>query len=87
MSENFQLNIEASKKFDQIRFNESWTNYRRTSGAIAVKCHGDRLYASGLKCLLRGADYVLITKEGMQDGKYDDEPLKFLLQLEPENFQ
>ena len=87
VSENFQLNIEASKKFDQIHFNESWINYRRTSGAIRVKCHGDRLYASGLKCLLWGTDFVLITKEGMHGGKYNDELLKFLIQMEPKNFQ
>ena len=49
---NFQLNIEASKKFGQICFNESWINYRRTSRAITIKCHGVPLYASELKCLL-----------------------------------
>jgi len=40
-----------------------------------------------LKYLLREKDYVLITKEGMQEDKYDDELLTFLLQLKPENFQ
>ena len=62
-------------------------NYKRASGAIALKCHGDQLYASGLECLLRGVDYIIITKEGMQKGNYDDELLTFLLQLEPKNFQ
>ena len=62
-------------------------NYTRSSGALAVKCHGDRLYASGLKCLLRRSDYIIVTKEGMQEGNYDDELLSYLLQLEHENFQ
>lgn len=78
ISGSFQLNIEITKKFDSIRFNESWINYRKTSGSIAVKCHGDRLYTSGLKCLLRTADYAIITKEEMQEDDYDDELLKFL---------
>ena len=48
-------------------------NYKRAIGAIVLKCHGDRLYASRLKCLLRVTDYIIITKEGMQDDNYDDE--------------
>ena len=36
--EQFQLNIEATSKFDLFQFNESWINYRRTSGVLAVKC-------------------------------------------------
>ena len=78
ISEHFQLNIDAFKKFDLIRFNEWSINYRRTIGALAVECQIDRLYASGLKSVLRGADYILITKEGMKEGTYDDELLKFL---------
>ncbi|KAJ8445576.1 hypothetical protein Cgig2_012464 [Carnegiea gigantea] len=78
---------QLQKRFDPIRYNESWINYRRISGAIVVKCYGDRLYTLGLKYLLRTADYAIVTKEGMQEGYYDDELLKFLLQLEPENFQ
>ena len=53
-------------------------NYRKTSGAFAVKCRGDQLYASGLQCLYRETNYVIITKEGMKEGSYDDELLKFL---------
>ena len=87
ISEHFQLNIDAPKKFDPFRFSGSWINYRRASGAVAVKCQGDRIYASGLKSILRGFDYIVITKEGMKEGIYDDELLKFLFQLEPENFQ
>ena len=87
ISGNHQLNIESTKKFDFICFNESWINYQRSSGAIVVKCHEDRLYTTGLKCLLRTNNYAIVTKEGMQEGHYDDELLKFLFQLEPENFQ
>ena len=65
ISENHQLNIEATKKFDFIRFNESWINYQRSSGAIVVKCHEDRLYTTGLKCLLRTNNYAIVTKEAM----------------------
>ena len=79
ISAHFQLNIEASKNFDRIRFDESWVNYRRTSGALAVKCHGDWLYTSRLKCLLREKDYFLIVEEGMHEGNHDDELLTFLL--------
>ena len=79
ISNNFQLNIKASKNFDTIRFDKSWVNYRRSSGALVIKCHGDHLYASRLKDLLREKDYVLITNEGMQEGNYDDELLKFIL--------
>ena len=87
MPEQFKLNIEATKKFDPFRFNESWINYRRTSGALTVKCQGDRLYASGLKCLLRRADYNVVTKEGMSEGNYNGEFLKFLYHLGPNKFQ
>ena len=37
--------------------------------------------------MLRVANYILITKVGMKKGTYDDELLKFLFSLEPENFQ
>ena len=75
------------KKFDFIQFNESWINYRRSSGTISVKYHGDRLYATGLKCLLRTNNYAIVTKERMQEDHYDGELLKFLFQFEPKNIQ
>lgn len=87
ITENFELNIEATRKFEPFRFNESWINYRRTSGAFAVKCQGDRLYASGLRSLYRGANFIILTKENIQEGVYDDDFLKFLFQLEPGNFK
>jgi len=43
-------------------------------------------YASRLSCLYRGTSYIIVTKKGMQEGNYDDKLLKFLFQLEPENF-
>ena len=52
-----------------------------------MKCQGDKTCASELKSVLRGVDYILIAKEGMKEGTYDDEILKFLFQLERENFQ
>jgi len=58
----FDQNIEATMKFEPFRFNESWINYRRTSGALEVKYQGDRLYAFGLKCLHRGTSWVIITR-------------------------
>jgi len=64
--ENFELNIEATRKFEPFRFNESWINYRRASGAFAVKCQSDRLYASGLQSLYSGSNFVIITKENIQ---------------------
>ena len=48
ITENLEPNIEATRKFEPFRFNESGINYRRTSGAFAVKCQGDGLFASGL---------------------------------------
>ena len=86
ISEHFQLNIEATKNFESFRFNELWISYRRTSRALAVKCQGNCLCGSRLKCLLRKANYILTTKEGMQEGNYDDELLEFLFRLELENF-
>lgn len=44
ISEHFQLNIKASKQFEPFKFNESWINYKRTSGALTVKCQSDKLY-------------------------------------------
>jgi len=84
ISGRFELNIEAIRKFELFRFNESWINYRRTSGAFAVKCQGDRLYSFRLRSLHRGANYIILTKEGMKEGIYDDDLLKFLLTLKPE---
>jgi len=63
ISENFKFNIEATRKFEPFRFNESWINYRRTSGAFAVKCQGDRLYTSGLLRLYRESNCIIITKK------------------------
>ena len=73
ISEHFELNIKATKKFKPFRFNESWINCRRTSTTFTVKCQGDRLYAFGLRCLYRGASDIIVIEEGMQEGKYDDE--------------
>ena len=40
-----------------------------------------------LKGLLRGADYIIVTKEGMTEGSNNDDLVKFLYQLEPDKFQ
>ena len=37
ITKNFKLNIEATRKFEPFRFNESWVNYRRTSGAFCSR--------------------------------------------------
>jgi len=87
VTENFELNIEVTRKFESFRFNESWINYRRTSGAFAVKCQGDRLYTSGLRSLYREDNFIVITKENIQAEVFDDDLLKFLFQLEPGNFK
>ena len=59
ISERFKLNIEAIRKFKSFRSNESWINYRRTSGAFTVKCQGDQLYSSGLRSLHKGVNYFI----------------------------
>jgi len=87
ITENFELNIEATRAFEPFRFNESWINYRRTNGTFAVKCQGDRLYASGLRSLYNGSNFIIITKEDIQVEIFDDDLLKFLFQLEPGNFK
>jgi len=87
IKENFKLNIKAARKFEPFRFNESWLNYRRTSGTFGVKCQGDRLYASGIRSLYSGSNFIIITKENIQAEVYDDDLLKFLFQLEPGNFK
>ena len=81
------LTIEATRKFEPFQFNESWINYRKTSGAFVVKCQGDRLYASGLRSLYNGSNFIIITKENIQAEVFDDDLLKFLFQLEPGNFR
>ena len=86
ISEHFELNIEATKKFELFKFNESWIN-RRTTRAFAVKCEGYQLHASRLRCLYWGTSYTILTKEEMLEGNYDDELLKFVFRIEPENFQ
>ena len=48
ISERFELNIEAIRKFEPFRFNESRINYIKTSGAFAINCQGDRLQSSEL---------------------------------------
>jgi len=85
--DNFELNIEATRKFEPFRFDKSWINYRRTSGAFAVKCQGDRLFASGLRSLYSESNFIVLTKENIQEGIYDDDFLKFLFQLKPVNFK
>jgi len=87
ISEQFELNIEAIKKFEPFRFNESWVNCRRASGIFIFKCQGDRLYSSKFRSLHRGVNYIILTKEGMKEGIYYDELLKLLLSLKLENFQ
>ena len=87
ISENFELNIETTRKFEPFRFNEFWMNYRRTSGAFAVKCRGDRLYTSRLRSLWKGYNFIIITEEDMQEGVYDDDFLKFPFQLELGHFK
>lgn len=36
---------------------------------------------------MRIDNYAIVAKEGLEKDHYDDELLKFLFQLEPENFQ
>lgn len=52
-----------------------------------VKYRGDRLYVTRLRCLLRTSECDIVTKEGMKENCYDNELLKFLFQVKPENFQ
>jgi len=49
ISKRFGFNIKDIRKFEPFKFNESWINYRRTSGAFVVQCQGNRFYSSGLK--------------------------------------
>ena len=86
-TKNFKLNIEARRKIEPFLFNESWINYRRTSGAFAVKCQGDCLYASRLQSLYSKPNFIILTKENIREGVYDDDFLKFLFQLDPSNFE
>ena len=87
ISENFELNIEATRKFEPFRFNESYINYRRTSGAFAVKSQGDRFYTSRLRSLYGEPNFIIISKEDMQEGVRNNDFLKFSFQLEPGNFK
>jgi len=87
ITENFELNIEATRKFEPFRFNESWINYRRTSGVFVVKCQGDWLYTSGLGSIYKGPNFIILTKENIQEEVYDHDFLKFLFHLEPGNFR
>ena len=75
ISKNFELNFEATRKFEHFWFNESWI---RISGAFVIKCQGDTLYTSGLQSLYKGSNLIIITKEDMQEAVYDDDFLKFL---------
>jgi len=65
ITNNFELNVEATRKFKPFQFNESWINYRRTSRAFAVKWQGDRLHASGLRSLYSGSKFIILTKENI----------------------
>ena len=58
-----------------------------TSGAFAVKCQYNRLYIFGLQSLCGGPNFIIITKEYMKDGIYDDHFLKCLFQLKRANFK
>ena len=58
--------------------NNQTVNKKNQEYILLVKCQGDRLYVCGLKSVLRRADYILVSKEGMKEGTCDDELLKFL---------
>ena len=50
---------------------------------LCSKCQDDKLYTLGLRSLYRESNFIIITKDKMQEGVYDDNSLKFLFQLKP----
>ena len=62
ISKNFELNIEVARKFEPFRFNKSWIKYRRTNGAFAGKCQGDRLYTMNYEVCIKDPTLLLLLK-------------------------
>ena len=61
-------------------------NYRRSTVALAIKCHAKRLMNKGARTLYYEDNLIVITTEEATHVSIDDNLFDFSYELEPKNF-
>ena len=86
ISPKITIQTNKNKGFKTAAFDKSWTNYKRSTRALAIKCQSERIMSNGAGTLYYENNFILITTEGIAHVSIDDNLLDFSYDLEPKNF-
>jgi len=77
---------EKNKHYKTPHFDKGWINYRRSTGALAIKCQSERLMTKGARTLYSDKNLILVTTEGAGNISVDEQLFDFSYALEPKKF-
>jgi len=77
---------EKNKHYKTLHFDKGWINYRRSTGALAIKCQSKRLMNKGARSLYSDKNLILVTTEGAENMSVDEQLFGFSYALEPKKF-
>ena len=63
---------EKNKHYKIPHFGKGWINYKRSTGALAIKCQSERLMTKGAKTLCSDKNLILVTTEGAENISVDE---------------
>ena len=81
------IQAEKQKHYKFPHFNQGWIYYRRSTGALAVKCQCERLMTKGARTLYSEDNLILVTTEAAESISVDEQLFEFSYSLEPKKFQ
>jgi len=86
MSPKASIQAEKRRNFKIPIFDKSWMNYKRSTGALAIKCQSKRLMNKEATTLYDEDNFIVFTTEGAAHVSIDDNLFDFSYELEPNYF-
>jgi len=77
---------EKNKHYKTLHFDKGWINYKRSTGALAIKCQSERLMNKGARTLYSDENLILVTSEGAENISIDQHFLILAMYWSPRNF-
>ena len=81
------IQADENKHLKIPAFDKSWINYKRSTEALAIKCHSEKLMSKGARRLYNENNVILITTEGAAHISTDGNLFNFNNELEPKHFR
>ena len=82
ISPKITIQVGKNKYFKVPIFDKSWINYKRSSGALAIKCRSERLMSKEAKTLYYENNLILITTKGAEHVSINDNLFNFSYELD-----